>query len=80
MKEIVLAINFQPETLKECIDALEAEHKVKISCSYEREPLGTAGAIRLAKELLEVDGQQHFFVLNSHVVGDFPLKEMVAFH
>lgn len=52
---------------------------VKITLSQEDEPLGTAGPLALAKDLLSGD-KEPFFVLNSDVICDFPLKEMVNFH
>ncbi|CAN8004798.1 unnamed protein product, partial [Ixodes pacificus] len=52
---------------------------VKITLSQEDEPLGTAGPLALAKELLSADSEP-FFVLNSDVICDFPLKDMVSFH
>jgi hypothetical protein len=51
---------------------------VKISYSQETEPLGTAGPLALARELLS-DGEP-FFVLNSDVTCVFPFRELLAFH
>ena len=47
--------------------------------SHETEPLGTAGPLALAKDILAVDNEP-FFVLNSDITCDFPFKEMVLFH
>lgn len=47
--------------------------------SHESEPLGTAGPLALAKDILGKDDEP-FFVLNSDITCDFPFKEMVAFH
>ncbi|KAA6420510.1 MAG: GDP-mannose pyrophosphorylase [Trebouxia sp. A1-2] len=46
----------------------------------ETEPMGTAGPLRLASDILDDGSGNPFFVLNSDVICDFPLKEMLAFH
>ncbi|KAH9363956.1 hypothetical protein HPB48_008546 [Haemaphysalis longicornis] len=52
---------------------------VKITLFQEDEPLGMAGPLALAKDIL-ADKSEPFFVLNSDVICDFPLKEMMQFH
>ena len=52
---------------------------ITISFSHEKEPLGTAGPLALAKNILGKDDEP-FFVLNSDVICDFPFKDMVKFH
>lgn len=59
----------------------EAEYGIKLTYSLEDEPMGTAGPIRLAKEKILADNEEGlFFVFNSDVICDFPIKEMVAYH
>lgn len=41
-------------------------------------PLGTAGPLALAKDLLV--GDEPFFVLNSDVICEFPFRQMIQFH
>lgn len=53
---------------------------IKITCSEETEPLGTAGPLALARDILRDDSDEPFFVLNSDVICDYPLKEMIEFH
>eukprot|EP01018_Ginkgo_biloba_P000025 Gb_00119 [translate_table: standard] len=78
--EVVLAVNYQPESMLKFLREFEAEQGIKITCSRETEPLGTAGPLALAKSKL-VDGSgQPIFVLNSDVICEFPLKEMIEFH
>jgi len=75
--ELVLAINYRPEIMAEFLD----KHKdfgVKITLSQETEPLGTAGPIALAKELLD-DGEP-FFVLNCDVACEFNMRSLLDFH
>ena len=53
---------------------------IKITCSQETEPLGTAGPLALARDKL-VDGSgEPFFVLNSDVISEYPFAELIQFH
>jgi mannose-1-phosphate guanylyltransferase len=76
--EVILAVNYQPEQMYECMNIWEKKLGVKISYSRESTPLGTAGPLALARDLLN-DGKP-FFVLNSDVICKFPMKELLAFH
>ncbi|PFH33200.1 GDP-D-mannose pyrophosphorylase [Besnoitia besnoiti] len=49
---LILAVAYQPSAMMDALSALEAKYDMKITCSLEDEPLGTAGPIRLAKDLL----------------------------
>lgn len=54
---------------------------MKITISIESEPLGTAGPLRLAKDLILKDNDSGlFFVFNSDVICDYPLDKFVEFH
>ncbi|XP_078428065.1 glucose-1-phosphate adenylyltransferase family protein [Wolffia australiana] len=78
--EVVLAINYQPEVMLNFLKEYEAKLGIKITCSRETEPLGTAGPLALARDKL-VDGSgDPFFVMNSDVISDYPLAEMMTFH
>ncbi|XP_031486812.1 mannose-1-phosphate guanylyltransferase 1 [Nymphaea colorata] len=78
--EVVLAINYQPEVMLNFLKEFESKIGIKITCSRETEPLGTAGPLALARDKL-IDGSgEPFFVLNSDVISEFPLKEMIEFH
>ncbi len=49
----------------------------------ENEPLGTAGPIKLAEKFLSKKSAvepDFFIVMNSDIVCDFPLQEMIKFH
>lgn len=52
---------------------------IEITFSLEEEPLGTAGPIKLAQNILACNDEP-FFVLNSDVICDFPFNQMVKFH
>ncbi|XP_013789403.1 mannose-1-phosphate guanyltransferase beta-like, partial [Limulus polyphemus] len=76
---VILAVSYRAELLEKEIKAEEVQLGIKITLSHEDEPLGTAGPLALAKDILSSD-QEPFFVLNSDVICDFPFKEMVEFH
>jgi len=59
----------------------EEMYNVKITCSLEDEPLGTAGPIRLAKDIILADNPSGLlFVFNSDVICHYPLDKMIEFH
>ncbi|KAK2657793.1 hypothetical protein Ddye_010845 [Dipteronia dyeriana] len=78
--EVVLAINYQPEVMLNFLKEFEKKLEIKITCSQETEPLGTAGPLALARDKLIDDSGEPFFVLNSDVISEYPLKEMIEFH
>ena len=57
----------------------EKEYNVNITFSVETEPLGTAGPLALAREILGKDDSP-FFVLNSDVICDYPFEQIRDFH
>ncbi|GLJ42482.1 hypothetical protein SUGI_0880430 [Cryptomeria japonica] len=78
--EVVLAINYQPEVMLSFLKDFESKIGIKITCSQETEPMGTAGPLALARDKL-IDGSgAPFFVLNSDVISEYPLKQMIEFH
>eukprot|EP01018_Ginkgo_biloba_P020346 Gb_41514 [translate_table: standard] len=78
--EVVLAINYQPEVMLGFLKEFETKIGIKITCSQETEPMGTAGPLALARDNL-IDGSgEPFFVLNSDVISEYPLKPMIEFH
>lgn len=79
VKDIVLAVNYRPEVMVANMKEYEQVLGIKISFSVETEPLGTAGPLALARDILGKDNEP-FFVLNSDVICEFPFQEMIAFH
>jgi len=75
--EVVLAINYRPEVM-EGFMLQHAGLGIKLTLSHEDQPLGTAGPIAQAKDLLD-DGEP-FFVMNCDVACEFNLREMIHFH
>jgi mannose-1-phosphate guanylyltransferase len=57
----------------------EEQYGVTITFSVETEPLGTAGPLALAREILGKDDSP-FFVLNSDVICDYPFEQIRDFH
>lgn len=81
VKEVILAVNYQPEKMLDALKKYEAEYGIKITASLEDEPMGTAGPIRLAEDIIRADNTEElFFVFNSDIICDFPLKDMIAYH
>jgi mannose-1-phosphate guanylyltransferase len=53
---------------------------IKITCSQEIEPLGTAGPLALARDKLLDGSSEPFFVLNSDVISEYPFSQLIQFH
>uniref|UniRef100_A0A6V7QUE4 mannose-1-phosphate guanylyltransferase n=1 Tax=Ananas comosus var. bracteatus TaxID=296719 RepID=A0A6V7QUE4_ANACO len=78
--EVVLAINYQPEVMLNFLKDFESKLGIKITCSQETEPLGTAGPLALARDKLIDSSGEPFFVLNSDVISEYPFAELIGFH
>jgi len=65
VNEVVLAVNYQPQLMSTVMSEYEKKLGIKITYSQETEPLGTAGPLALARELLLNSDGEPFFVLNS---------------
>ncbi|XP_024364271.1 mannose-1-phosphate guanylyltransferase 1 [Physcomitrium patens] len=78
--EVVLAINYQPEVMMNFLRDFEKSLGIKITCSQETEPMGTAGPLALARDKLDDGSGESFFVLNSDVISEYPLRQMIDFH
>ncbi|KAL9651858.1 hypothetical protein ABK040_000205 [Willaertia magna] len=78
--EIVLAVNYKPQEMIDAMKKYEEKYQVKISYSVEEEPLGTAGPLALAKNTLTSDDTEYFFVLNSDIICEFPLTDLLENH
>ncbi|CAH2060478.1 unnamed protein product [Thlaspi arvense] len=82
--EVVLAINHQqPEVhivMLNFMKEYEKKLEIKIKFFQETEPLGTAGPLALARDKLVDESGEPFLVLNSDVICEYPLLEMIEFH
>jgi len=79
VKQIVLAISYKPQLMSDFFKPYEEKLGIKIIYSQETQPLGTAGPLALAREILQ-DGNDPFFVLNSDVICNFPFEDLIRFH
>ncbi|XP_033647965.1 mannose-1-phosphate guanyltransferase beta-like isoform X1 [Asterias rubens] len=79
VKEIILAVSYRAELLEQELKEQEKKLGVKITTSHEEEPLGTAGPLALARDILK-ESSEPFFVLNSDISCEFPFQEMLDFH
>lgn len=80
--EIILAVSKcadRSDTLETELIKHEEQLGIRIIFSYEKEAMGTAGPIALAREWL-VGDDQPFFVLNSDVICEFPFDCLIKFH
>ncbi len=76
INEIILAVSVMGDILKNYFKDGD-KLGVKIRYTDERNPLGTAGAIKLAEDFLKDD---NFFMLNGDVILNFDFKEMIRAH
>ena len=76
VKEIILAVNHLSDKLK--VEVGHSIGDVTVAFSVEEKPLGTAGPIRLAANLLSKDDP--FFVINGDIVSDIDIRSMLAVH
>jgi mannose-1-phosphate guanylyltransferase len=60
------------------LEKVSKQFGIKIHCSKEETPLGTAGPVKLAEQYLK--DCECFFMLNSDVICEFPMQQMLSFH
>jgi len=75
IKDIIITLNYLPEVIE---DYFGDGSKFGVNLAYfmEKEPRGTAGAVKNAESYLD----SSFFVLNGDIFTDLDLDEMYAFH
>ncbi len=76
VKEVVLAVSILADALKNYFKDGE-KIGLKIQYTEEKNPMGTAGAIKLAEDYLKDD---NFFMLNGDVILNFDFKDMLQKH
>jgi len=74
--EIILAVSVMADVLKNYFKD-GRDFGVSIQYTYEKVPMGTAGAIKLAEDYLKDD---NFFMLNGDVVLNFDFSQMIKKH
>lgn len=77
--EVILAVSYRAEQMEKELTVEATKLGITLVFSHETEPLGTAGPIALARDILEKSSKP-FFVLNSDIICDFPFKELAKFH
>jgi NDP-sugar pyrophosphorylase family protein len=75
VRDVILSVSHLPEVIR-AVMAREAAGDVRLRDVVEVEPLGTAGGVRNAADLVE----GRVIVLNGDVLTDVDLSAMVAFH
>ena len=75
VKRIVLSTGYQSDELKACVE--EQDFAAEIIFSAEKEPLGTGGAVRLAKSIIKSDP---FLVLNGDSFCRVGYADFLKFH
>lgn len=73
--KIVLAVNYRSEVIEDHFGD-GSEHGVDIAYVHEPEPLGSAGALRLAREHLD----RPFIVMNADLLTRVNLGSLLRFH
>ena len=76
VKEIVLAVSVMADALKSYFKEGE-KLGIKLHYTDEKNPMGTAGAIKLAEDYLK---DENFFMLNGDVILNFDFKKMLTLH
>jgi NDP-sugar pyrophosphorylase family protein len=76
VKEIVFSIGYRPQDIRKAYGD-GRKLGVKIHYALEKEPLGTAGAIKNCEKFVK---GSPVVVLNGDILTDLPLKKMIAFH
>ncbi|KAI5705909.1 mannose-1-phosphate guanyltransferase beta isoform X2 [Diaphorina citri] len=79
VREVILAVSYRAEQMEDELTVETKKLGISLVFSHENEPLGTAGPLALAKDILN-KSQEPFFVLNSDIICDFPFKDLVSFH
>jgi mannose-1-phosphate guanylyltransferase len=77
VSEVVLACGFLPDVLREALAGEEERAGARIRYVVEPEPLGTAGAIRFAADLLGEGLEGRFLALNGDVLTDLDLGALL---
>lgn len=79
VSQVVLAVSYRADEMERELQEEAKKLGVTLIFSHENEPLGTAGPLALAKNILEASPEP-FFVLNSDIICDFPFKDLIKFH
>lgn len=76
VSDVVLLTSYLAEAFEGAIAAAQ-QRGIRVEVTHETEPLGTAGAIKNAEELV---GDETFLALNGDVLSSADLTSILAFH
>ncbi|XP_022902674.1 mannose-1-phosphate guanylyltransferase catalytic subunit beta [Onthophagus taurus] len=77
--EVILAVSYRAEQMEDELSQEAKKLGINVIFSHESEPLGTAGPLALARDILK-QSNEPFFVLNSDIICEFPFVELAQFH
>jgi mannose-1-phosphate guanylyltransferase len=77
IKEIILAMGYKPDSIKNYFDHA-GSLDIRLIYSVEQSPLGTAGAVKNADQY--IGGGEPLFVINGDIFTDIDLTQMLNFH
>jgi mannose-1-phosphate guanylyltransferase len=77
IKEIILAMGYKPDSIKEYFKK-KADIAQKLIYSLEQIPLGTAGAVKNASNY--INKNKSFFVINGDIFTNLNFTNMLRFH
>jgi len=80
VKHIILAVSYKQKALEEALKEFAHKLDIEIDFSVEDVPLGTAGPICLARDLLDPEDDDPFFMLNADISCCYPFSELLQFH
>ncbi|MCU0640996.1 MAG: NDP-sugar synthase [Candidatus Margulisbacteria bacterium] len=74
--EIILNLHYLTDEIKSILGD-GRKHGVKLYYSHEKQPLGTAGAVKNAEEFFD---EEPLLIFNGDVLTDINLSQIIAFH
>lgn len=82
VEDIILAIGYKEEVMRNFVKRMRCKYNVRIECSVESEPLGTAGPLKLAQDLICSSREDigSFLMLSSDIICDYPIHQLICFH
>jgi NDP-sugar pyrophosphorylase family protein len=75
MRQVILSVGYLAERVQDFVQDGQ-QWGLKITCIHEPEPLGTAGALKLSSQGLQLD----FFALNGDTLFQIDLADLWRFH
>jgi D-glycero-alpha-D-manno-heptose 1-phosphate guanylyltransferase len=75
-RDVIISLGYGSDTIKEYLGD-GSSRGLRIAYTFERELLGTAGAVKLSESVIHSDD---FFVLNGDTYFEVDLNHMLSFH